>query len=84
MKKEIWGVNVIGRQGVNAENDFSIGSNDAGDDVIVKIKDTELTGEEFAVLKEIAEGGPTPGGSDAIKEQDLNAIGFIPTPNTYY
>lgn len=83
MKKEIWGVNVIGRQGVNAENDFAIMANDAGDDVIVKIKDTELTGAEFATLKEIAEGGPTPGGG-GFPEQDLNDPTFIPEANHYY
>lgn len=63
MKNKVWGVNVIGNQGVNADNDFVIGASDDGKDVVVKIKDTELTGAEFAVLKEIAEGGPTPGGN---------------------
>lgn len=63
MKNKVWGVNVIGNQGVNADNDFVIGASDDGKDVVVKINNTEITGAEFAVLKEIAEGGPTPGGN---------------------
>lgn len=62
MKNKVWGVNVIGNQGVNADNDFVIGASDDGKDVVVKINETELSGAEFAILKEIAEGGPTPGG----------------------
>lgn len=62
MKNKVWGVNVIGNQGVNADNDFVIGASDDGKDVVVKINNTELSGAEFAILKEIAEGGPTPGG----------------------
>lgn len=62
MRNKVWGVNVIGKQGVNADNDFVIAASDDGKDVVVKINETELSGAEFAILKEIAEGGPTPGG----------------------
>lgn len=67
MQKEVWGVNVIGNQGVNAVNDFSIRPSDDGTDVIVSVNGAELSGEEFAELKEIAEtgGGGTPDPGDA-------------------
>lgn len=67
MQKEVWGVNVIGNQGVNAVNDFSIRPSDDGKDVIVSVHGAELSGEEFAKLKDIAEtgGGGTPDPGDA-------------------
>ncbi len=37
MKNIVWGINVIGPQGINALNDVSIGSNDDGNKVLVKI-----------------------------------------------
>lgn len=75
MKKEVWGVNVIGNQGVNAINDFSIRPSDDGTDVIVSINGSELSGEEFAELKEIAEtggGGGTPDAGDAVNDDVLS------------
>lgn len=74
MQKEVWGVNVIGNQGVNAVNDFSIRPSDDGKDVIVSVNGAELSGEEFAELKEIAEtgGGGTPDPGDAVNADVLS------------
>lgn len=74
MQKEVWGVNVIGNQGVNAVNDFSIRPSDDGTDVIVSVNGAELSGEEFAELKEIAEtgGGGTPDPGDAVNADVLS------------
>lgn len=82
MQKEVWGVNVIGNQGVNAVNDFSIRPSDDGKDVIVSVHGAELSGEEFAELKEIAEtgGGGTPDPGDAVNDDVLSVK---VTPGTY-
>ena len=83
MKKEIWGFNVIGPQGLDARNDFAVGPNDEGDDVVLRVNQAELTGKELETLKEIAEGGPTPGGG-GFPEQDLDDPTFVPEANHYY
>ena len=81
MNKEIWGFNVIGPQGIDARNDFAVGPNEAGDDVILRVNQTQVSGKEFLTLQDFAEHSASGG---AIIEQDLNAIGFEPVANTYY
>lgn len=47
MKNIVWGINVIGKQGINAENDVVFGSNEFRNKVVVKVGDSEFLEDNF-------------------------------------